>query len=582
MTTDENKAIVRRFVDEIFVQGTRTRSTSSWPTTSSPTRGRRPATRRTTSRPRSIGRPAALADPVFTIDDLIAEGDRVAVRLTAAATQVGEIMGMPAEWQALRDREIHMFRLRDGKVVEHWHQFDQMGMMKQLGAMPGSPRPGRRRRTRRAGGRRPLTQPSGRGSSGTSQCASSSSNRRCFLALERRLVRVQPGGDLGVAVRLHRRPVAVRDRDEDVPVGPAVAVEPRRAISTAVNRPLASCSRRIGQWFLPEQLDELVVGAPARPVEVEDLDRRRSSWSRPPRAAAWSSSHARSTWRASVRRLPTASRIVNRPRSFVCDRNTSPVRLTASMIAALWASSGRVVARERRRDVAEADGRERHRREALPVRASASTQAANAAASSRWWRIRRRSPSSPNQRSWIHSFSARNRRPELGRVLVVVALGASPPPTRPEVLRDEAEGVAQDVQPAAEQERRVERGPQPLVGVDDDRVGPLPAGERLAQPGIDRDGAGVRGVDVEPQALALRRCRRWRRPDRPRSTTSSRPSRRSRSGGGRPRDRAAIAASSASGRSSKRSFVGIRTSDARPRPRVMHAFSIEEWASSDA
>ena len=45
---------------------------------------------------------------------------------------------------------------------------------------------------------------------------------------------------------------------------------------------------------------------------------------------------------------------------------------------------------------------------------------------------------------------------------------------------------------------------------------------------------------------------------------------------------AAIAASSASGRSSNRSFVGMRTSDARPSPRVMHALSIEEWASSEA
>jgi hypothetical protein len=47
-TTDDNKAIVRRFVDEIFVKGRKDTSTSCSPTTSSPTPGRPPATRRTT------------------------------------------------------------------------------------------------------------------------------------------------------------------------------------------------------------------------------------------------------------------------------------------------------------------------------------------------------------------------------------------------------------------------------------------------------------------------------------------------------------------------------------------------------
>src|SRR5439155_19099833 len=89
--------------------------------------------------------------------------------------------------------------------------------------------------------------------------------------------------------------------------------------------------------ILPEQPHELVVGAPLRAVEVQDLDRFRHGATS--RAADWRSSHARSTWRASVRRLPTASRMVNRPASRVWDRNTSPLRLTASMIATLAASS---------------------------------------------------------------------------------------------------------------------------------------------------------------------------------------------------------------------------------------------------
>ena len=140
MNTEENKAIVRRFVEEIFVDGRKDTVDElladdfvghTWPSTSGD------AKRDLKS---AIDRAAAgLSDPEFTIEDLIAEGDRVAARLTTAATQTGEFMGMPATNKRYSIEEIHWFRLRDGKVVEHWHQFDQMGMMKQLGLMPGQP-----------------------------------------------------------------------------------------------------------------------------------------------------------------------------------------------------------------------------------------------------------------------------------------------------------------------------------------------------------------------------------------------------------------------------------------------------------
>jgi len=139
-TTDDNKAIVRRFVDEIFVQGRKDTVDElladdfvahTWPSTGHPKDDLKAAIDRTS------GPSGALADPAFTIEDLIAEGDRVAARITTAATQVGTFMGMPPSGKRYEIGEIHIFRLRDGKVVEHWHQMDQMGMMKQLGAMPG-------------------------------------------------------------------------------------------------------------------------------------------------------------------------------------------------------------------------------------------------------------------------------------------------------------------------------------------------------------------------------------------------------------------------------------------------------------
>ena len=47
-------------------------------------------------------------------------------------------MGMKPSAKRYEIGEIHIFRLRGGEVVEHWHYFDQIGMMQQLGAMPGA------------------------------------------------------------------------------------------------------------------------------------------------------------------------------------------------------------------------------------------------------------------------------------------------------------------------------------------------------------------------------------------------------------------------------------------------------------
>jgi hypothetical protein len=71
------------------------------------------------------------------IEDIIAEGDRVAVRLTAHAVHEGELMGMPASGKAYTISEIHIFRIKDGKVTEHWREADLLGMMRQLGALAG-------------------------------------------------------------------------------------------------------------------------------------------------------------------------------------------------------------------------------------------------------------------------------------------------------------------------------------------------------------------------------------------------------------------------------------------------------------
>ena len=78
----------------------------------------------------------AFPDLHFTIEDLIAEGDTVAGRLTMNGTHTGPLMGMPPTGRAVRQAHMHFVRFRDGKAIEHWGVRDDMGMMRQMGLMP--------------------------------------------------------------------------------------------------------------------------------------------------------------------------------------------------------------------------------------------------------------------------------------------------------------------------------------------------------------------------------------------------------------------------------------------------------------
>ena len=72
----------------------------------------------------------------LAIDDQIAEGDRVVSRWTGTGTHQGEFMGVPATGNKVTVTGIGIDRIEGGKIVEHWEQFDAMGMMQQLGAIP--------------------------------------------------------------------------------------------------------------------------------------------------------------------------------------------------------------------------------------------------------------------------------------------------------------------------------------------------------------------------------------------------------------------------------------------------------------
>jgi predicted ester cyclase len=76
---------------------------------------------------------AAFPDLHYTIEDSIAEGDRVVQRTTAHGTMQGDFMGMSASGKSATWSEIHVTRYADSKALEHWAVVDQMGMLAQLG-----------------------------------------------------------------------------------------------------------------------------------------------------------------------------------------------------------------------------------------------------------------------------------------------------------------------------------------------------------------------------------------------------------------------------------------------------------------
>jgi len=76
---------------------------------------------------------AAFPDFRYTIEDEIVVGDKLVHRLIARGTQKGEYLGVPATGKQASWSEIHIGRIADGKVVEHWGLTDQLGMMQQLG-----------------------------------------------------------------------------------------------------------------------------------------------------------------------------------------------------------------------------------------------------------------------------------------------------------------------------------------------------------------------------------------------------------------------------------------------------------------
>ncbi len=79
----------------------------------------------------------AFPDLRFTIEDQIAEGDKVVNRVTARGTHRGEFRGIPPTGQEMRVTGITIDRIVVGKLHESWASWDFLGLLQQLGLVPG-------------------------------------------------------------------------------------------------------------------------------------------------------------------------------------------------------------------------------------------------------------------------------------------------------------------------------------------------------------------------------------------------------------------------------------------------------------
>lgn len=135
MSAEENKAIVRRFYDEFVNKGNlrivHELHTPDYqhhdPNAPDPGGGPEGYIKRNSVFLK------AFPDRVLFIEDQVAEGDKVATRVTMRATQTGDLPGIPATGRRVTIESMHICRIQDGRIAEEWELFDALGMLTQLG-----------------------------------------------------------------------------------------------------------------------------------------------------------------------------------------------------------------------------------------------------------------------------------------------------------------------------------------------------------------------------------------------------------------------------------------------------------------
>jgi predicted ester cyclase len=139
MTTEQNKAVVRRFFSAFEADDQAALTEVLAPDLVAYMHSRPdPQTREAHVQGIRMWN-AAFSDTRFTIHEQIAEGDKVATRVTMRSIHSrGDFQGLPPTGKEITSGAISIERIRDGKIVERWVNYDFLGMLQQLGLLPPS------------------------------------------------------------------------------------------------------------------------------------------------------------------------------------------------------------------------------------------------------------------------------------------------------------------------------------------------------------------------------------------------------------------------------------------------------------
>jgi steroid delta-isomerase-like uncharacterized protein len=139
MSTEENKALLRRSVEEVFsAQGDIDVADEIF---ASDYVGHNPTDPQDVRGPEGAKELAnmyrsAFPDVRLSIEEQVAEGDRVVTRWIASGTHQDEMMGIAPTGNQVRVEGITISHIQEGKIVQEWELFDTLGLMQQLGAVP--------------------------------------------------------------------------------------------------------------------------------------------------------------------------------------------------------------------------------------------------------------------------------------------------------------------------------------------------------------------------------------------------------------------------------------------------------------
>jgi predicted ester cyclase len=134
--SEENKAICRRVLDELFDQG----NLGAVDELIHPDFVNHEAPPDNPQGPEGLVETVSWLRGIWgpmrsEISDEIAEGDKVVFRITVHGRHVGEFLGRPPTGKEYAAEQIHIYRLEDGKLIEHWSVRDDLGQALQLGLL---------------------------------------------------------------------------------------------------------------------------------------------------------------------------------------------------------------------------------------------------------------------------------------------------------------------------------------------------------------------------------------------------------------------------------------------------------------